>query len=252
MNKNEATLDASPEIQKLINIGKTNGEITYDEINDILPDKLLNSDKIDDVFILINQLGIEVVEESTRKNAILADVKAEQKEEQKATTKKAAKKTAKKARKKKDDSAADDPIRLYLREIGKVSLLSGEEEVDLAKKIEEGEILIEDAVINSTLLINDLIKNHPKVKQGKIKITEILRVNKLYYFSSFDMNELEQKYYSNMEKILKEDKIMIQTLTRLKKLDDDSRDHDKLTEKYNSAFQNIITCVKNMEINENE
>jgi RNA polymerase primary sigma factor len=248
MTKNDSALDSTPEIQKLITLGKTNGEITYDEINDILPDKLLNSDKIDDVFILINQLGIEVVEESSRKNAVLADVKAETPTKTKTTTKK----TAKKARKKKDDSAADDPIRLYLREIGKVSLLSGEEEVDLAKKIEEGEILIEDAVVNSTLLINDLIKNHPKVKQNKIKITEILRVNKLYYFSSFDMDALEKKYYTNMEKILKEDKIMMQALTRLKKNDEENKDNSKVREKYNKSFENIVDCIKKMEIHENE
>ena len=61
MRKKEMTLDAVPEVKKLIELGKQNGEITYDEINEILPEKLLNSEKIDDVFILLNQLGIEVV-----------------------------------------------------------------------------------------------------------------------------------------------------------------------------------------------
>ena len=61
-------LEQLPEIQKIIHIGKANGEITYDEINDILPEKLTNSDKIDDVFILLNQYGIEIVEEYDRKS----------------------------------------------------------------------------------------------------------------------------------------------------------------------------------------
>ena len=60
-------LEQLPEIQKIIHIGKANGEITYDEINDILPEKLTNSDKIDDVFILLNQYGIEIVEEYEKK-----------------------------------------------------------------------------------------------------------------------------------------------------------------------------------------
>jgi RNA polymerase primary sigma factor len=250
MSKSDIALDSNAEIQKLVNLGKTNGEITYDEINDILPDKLLNSDKIDDVFILINQLGIEVVEESTRKGTVLAEVGAIL--EKKPVVKKKAAKGAKKAAKKKDESGVDDPIRLYLREIGKVSLLSGEEEVDLAKKIEEGEILIEEAVIRSTLLINDLIKNYPKVKQGKMKLTDLLKINRLYYFSSFDMKALEERYYSNMEVIVKEDKLMIQAMTRLKKTDIDEETIKKAEEQYTKSYEVIVKHIKAIEIHENE
>ncbi len=75
MSKNELMLENIPEVKKLIDLGKQNNEITYDEINDILPDKLLNSEKIDDIFILLNQLGIEVVEESTRKDQSLPGVR---------------------------------------------------------------------------------------------------------------------------------------------------------------------------------
>ncbi len=71
MAKGELVLENIPEVKKLIQLSKANGEVTYDEINDILPDKLLNSEKIDDIFILLNQLGIDVVEESTRKNPII-------------------------------------------------------------------------------------------------------------------------------------------------------------------------------------
>ena len=59
MAKNEFTLENIPEVKKLIEVGKVNHEITYDEINDILPDKLLNSEKIDDIFILLNQMGVD-------------------------------------------------------------------------------------------------------------------------------------------------------------------------------------------------
>ncbi len=251
MAKTEVALDTMPEIQKLITLGKTNGEITYDEINEILPDKILNSDKIDDIFILINQLGIEVVEESTRKGAVMAEVKGAALEKGEPVVKKKAS-SKKAAAKKKDDSGVDDPIRLYLREIGKVSLLSGDEEVDLAKKIEEGEILIEDAVINSTLLINDLIKNHPRVKQGKVRVTEVLRVNKLYYFSANDLKSLEAKYEKHMTLILKEDKVMIQCLTKMKKAEADNSDTTDIQEKFDKAKASIIQQIKEMGINENE
>ncbi|HNU90422.1 MAG TPA: RNA polymerase sigma factor RpoD [Spirochaetota bacterium] len=230
------------EVKKLIQLGKSNGEITYDEINEVLPDKLLNSDKIDDVFILLNQLGIEVVEESTRKAAPPT-----------ATKKKASGSSKKTSSSSSEDSSyIDDPIRLYLREIGRVSLLSGDQEVDLAKRIEEGELLIEDAVIHSSLLINDLIKNHPRVKTGKIKLNDVLRINRLYYFSSVDMKQLEKKYNEKMSIIIAEDKKILQTQNRLKKLDAESKKAEEARSKIEASMNLVVDSIREMEINEAE
>jgi RNA polymerase primary sigma factor len=251
MSKEEVGLKAIPEVQKLIQLGQQNGEITYDEINEILPDKILNSDKIDDIFILINQLGIDVVEESTKRGpAALTTITPSAPGTP--TTKKATKSSSRKSASGEDSSHADDPIRLYLKEIGKVSLLSGDQEVDLAKKIEDGEIMIEKAVLMSTLLINDLIKNHPKVKQGKIKISEVLSVNKLYYFSSVDLKELEQKYTKHMKVVLEEDKKMGQLASKLKKLDPEAKKYAEVLEAHNKCLAVIRDQVSQMGINENE
>ncbi len=242
MSKTEIVLENILEVKKLIQLGKSNGEITYDEINEVLPDKLLNSDKIDDVFILLNQLGIEVVEESTRKAAPPT-----------ATKKKASGSSKKTSSSSSEDSSyIDDPIRLYLREIGRVSLLSGDQEVDLAKRIEEGELLIEDAVIHSSLLINDLIKNHPRVKTGKIKLNDVLRINRLYYFSSVDMKQLEKKYNEKMSIIIAEDKKILQTQNRLKKLDAESQKAEEARSKIEASMNLVVDSIREMEINEAE
>ncbi len=240
MSKNDLVLENIEEVKKLIELGKQNHEITYDEINDTLPDKLLNSDKIDDIFILLNQLGIEVVEESTRKSAVPAPPK---------------KKTgaAKKTSSSSDDSShVDDPIRLYLKEIGKVSLLSGDQEVDLARRIEEGEILIEEAVLDSSLLVNELIKNHSKIKNGKIKLTDVLRVNRLYYFSSVDMKELEKRYDEKMKIVIDEDNKILKQKSKLKKLEEDSQEYNDLKAQIESSEKLIKEAVKELGISENE
>ncbi|MGV7928585.1 MAG: RNA polymerase sigma factor RpoD [Spirochaetota bacterium] len=242
MSKSEIVLENIPEVKKLIQLGKSNGEITYDEINDVLPDKLLNSDKIDDIFILLNQLGIEVVEESTRKAAPPAPVKKKSSGSSKKSSSSASE----------DSSYIDDPIRLYLKEIGKVSLLSGDQEVDLAKRIEEGELLIEDAVIHSSLLINDLIKNHPRVKTGKIKLNDVLRINRLYYFSSVDMKQLEKKYTEKMTVIIAEDKKILQTQNKLRKVDSDSKKAEEMRAKIDTSMNLIVSSIREMEINEAE
>ncbi len=244
MSKNEIVLEAIPEVKKLIELGKSNNEITYDELNDILPDKLLNSDKIDDIFIMLNQMGIDVVEESTRKATTLSAVS--QPKEKKAPRKTTSRKVGE------DTSNTDDPIRLYLKEIGRVSLLSGDQEVDLAKRIEDGELLIEDTVLNSTLLINDLIKNHSKVKSGKIKLIDIMQVNRLYYFSSVDLSELEIKYNEKMKSIMAEDKRILQVQNKLKKLSSDSDEAASLQKKIDSSYAKIRESIHEMDINENE
>jgi len=239
MSKNDLVLENIEEVKKLIELGKQNHEITYDEINDTLPDKLLNSDKIDDIFILLNQLGIEVVEESTRKNPTPAVPK-----------KKTA--AAKKAASADDGSHVDDPIRLYLKEIGKVSLLSGDQEVDLARRIEEGEILIERAVLNSALLVNELIKNHTKIKGGKIKLTDILKVNRLYYFSSIDMKELETRYDDKMKIVIEEDNKVLKHRSKIKKYDPETKEYQELAKQIEEAENMIKDAVNEMGISENE
>ncbi|MBP7583316.1 MAG: RNA polymerase sigma factor RpoD [Spirochaetes bacterium] len=245
MAKGELVLENIPEVKKLIQLGKSNGEITYDEINDILPDKLLNSEKIDDVFILLNQLGVEVVEESTRRTPVVATKKkggSSSKKSSQAAQQPAAQ----------DSSYLDDPIRLYLKEIGKVSLLSGDQEVDLAKRIEQGEILIENAVLESSLIVNELIKNHSKVRGGKIKLTDLLRFNRLYYLSSVDVKGLEKRYQENMNVIIGEDKKKLQLENKMKKLDPESPKAKEMNDKIEAARKDIHKSVVNMGIHENE
>ena len=244
MSKNDLVLENIAEVKKLIELGKANGEVTYDEINDILPDKLLNSEKIDDIFILLNQMGIDVVEESTKKNSAM---QAQQQLPKKkgAAPRKAAAATG-------EVSSADDPIRLYLKEIGRVSLLSGDQEVDLAKRIEEGEIMIEKAVISSSLLVNDLIKNHPKVKTGKIKLTDVVRVNRLYYFSSVDISELEQKYNEKMDVIIAEDNKVFKLTNKLRKVEENTAQAEEVKKNIEACKEKIRQSIEEIGINENE
>lgn len=276
-------LEQLPEIQKIIHIGKANGEITYDEINDILPEKLTNSDKIDDVFILLNQYGIEIVEEYDRKavspktaqpqkndimnqisivgeqkapKALLQELKSQGYEikipesgditiqdlalqllqarydlESLAnllhkyrvqTTKK------KKSSASSSSSAADDPIRLYLKEIGKISLISGDKEVELAKRIEAGEKIIEEAVLRSSLLRHTFIRYAPKVEKNQIKITEICRASKTYYVSQAESEELRKRFLAEIKPVIEYDKQIAALKSKLKRYTHKSKKHQEI------------------------
>lgn len=230
-------MENNTEVQKLINLGKAHGELTYDEINEILPDSILNSEKIDDVFIMLNQLGIDVVDEPTRK---LTPDKKEEKSRSIDDTQTA--------------SNIDDPIRLYLREIGKVSLLTGDQEVNLAKRIEHGEQLIEDTVLSSSLLMNEFERNHSKYLKPDAKITELLHINKLYNYSQNDINDLHRKYIKHMNVILEESKTINDLRTKLKKLDDDdnSDEWNDINVEIIKHMDQVQETFRNMEISQGE
>ena len=224
-----------PEIKKIISIGKANGEITYDEINEYLPEKIVNSERIDDVFTLLNQMGIEVVEEyesgSKTKTTPLAQVKKAGVRKKKAGTQK---------------SVDDDPIRVYLKEIGKVSLISGDKEVFLARRIENGENLIEEAILSSTLVRANFLKLLPKVRSGKLKISEVVRASKSYYLTQAELERLKKKFLGNMAIVEREERNLYEAYAGMHRYTEGSkkwRDYKNRVDKTQKIIDSAITSM---------
>jgi RNA polymerase primary sigma factor len=116
------------EVQALIHMGKTRGYVTYEEMNNFLPTHLITPDQLDDLMIMFSDLDIEVVKAARKRAA----------EERRA------REEGGPPKKKVDDVArSNDPVRMYLRKMGTVPLLSREGEIEIAKRIEEGEQLVE-------------------------------------------------------------------------------------------------------------
>ncbi len=125
------------DIQTLINIGKQRGYVTYEEMNSALPTHLVSTEQLDDVMILFSNMDIDVVNQ--------------------------AKKAAEAARRGGSDGSsaapavrATDPVRMYLRKMGTVSLLSREGEIEIAKRIEDGETIASRVLLTSTVAIRGL------------------------------------------------------------------------------------------------
>ncbi len=143
MSKKEKDPVKDPTVDKLIAWAKDKKIISYDELSDFLPEEIGASDKMDEVLALLEQNGVELIEE---------DKVEEAREEEKKRAKKSAP-SKKRLVYSKKESAVDDPIRLYLREIGRESLLTAEQEVELSKQMEDGGNIVKDIVTRSSMII---------------------------------------------------------------------------------------------------
>jgi RNA polymerase primary sigma factor len=137
-------LQSDPAIVKLIAYAKKKKSVTYEEVNDFLPDEIANSDRIEEVMAILEKNNIKMEEEEI-------DLPEEEEEEKAPPSKQ-------KLIYDEKDSAVDDPIRLYLREIGRESLLTAEQEVYLSQKMEEGENIIKKVIRGAGIFIPEVYK----------------------------------------------------------------------------------------------
>ena len=193
------------QVRQLIAMGKERGYLLYDEVNDILPPEVHSSEEIDDLLSTFERYGIDVYEDVASAKAALA-----------ASDSDGAAEVVK------DDSGSgsssisseesdldltpgtlektNDPVRMYLREMGTVPLLTREGEVAIAKRIERGQLLVMKTVTRAPLILKELIQVGEDLRNGSRSIKEIVQ---------FDDEELtEEKIEAKTRETLKEiDKI---------------------------------------------
>ncbi|MCK5011397.1 MAG: RNA polymerase sigma factor RpoD, partial [Deltaproteobacteria bacterium] len=160
--------DTIDQVTQLIDMAKEKGFLTYEEVNNILPSDVVSPDQLDDLMIMFGEMDIEVVEGAQKiriPKRKLSKVPAVAEEEVAAEEE-----TAKGPFEK-----LNDPVRMYLREMGSVSLLNRDEEVEIAKRVEEGEKEIADIVLNAPLIVREVLTIGEKLKFDKISVREIIR-----------------------------------------------------------------------------
>jgi RNA polymerase primary sigma factor len=163
------------EVKKLISIGKEKGYLTYDELNNSLPADMVSSEQISSLMSMFGEMDIEIVDS--------ADGDREQKlgEPEEAMEEVEEKDELEEEEKEIDLtpgvlSRTDDPVRLYLKEMGSVALLSREGEIEIAKRIEEGKKEISSIVFGMPMTIQFVLALRDQLKNGKIGVREIVPV----------------------------------------------------------------------------
>ena len=157
----------SAAFKRLVARGRERGHITYDELNAVLSPEQTSSEQIEDHLAMLNEMGIQVVEGEETEDAeapVKKEEKAEGEEEEEATGN--------------VDEAnlgrTDDPVRMYLREMGSVELLSREGEIAIAKRIEAGRDMMIGGLCESPLTFRAIIAWHDALKAGRMLLRDII------------------------------------------------------------------------------
>jgi RNA polymerase primary sigma factor len=169
-------------VKKLIRTAKKRGYVTHDQINSVLPSEEVNSEQIEDVLAMFSEMGVNVVEtEETSEEGEEAREEAEEEvESEGGDLVEVQQKVPAKAETKEPTERTDDPVRMYLREMGSVELLSREGEIAIAKRIEAGREAMIAGLCESPLTFQAIIIWRDELNEGKVFLRDIIDLEATY------------------------------------------------------------------------
>jgi RNA polymerase primary sigma factor len=184
------------QVRQLIAMGKERGYLLYDEVNDILPPEVHSSEEIDDLLSTFERYGIDVYEDLASAKVALAAADASDSPEPAKDTEAAASEDGELDLTPGSLEKTNDPVRMYLREMGTVPLLTREGEVAIAKRIERGQLLVLKTITRAPLILKELLQVGEDLRNGSRSIKEIVQ---------FDDEELtEEKIEAKTKQTLKQ------------------------------------------------
>lgn len=155
------------EVKQLIDLGKEKGFLTYEEVNDLLPPDIVSSDQIDDVMSMFGDMDIEIVDSAQKVKIPKIKMDLEEEEEHEGGEGEEVEFEPGTL------GRTSDPVRMYLREMGSVSLLTREGEVEIAKRIEVGERDVASVILNTPITVREVISLGERLRKQQIGAIEI-------------------------------------------------------------------------------
>ena len=236
--------EGSDQVKQLIDIGKEKGFLTYDEVNDMLPPEVINGDQIDSIVVMFGEEDIELIDSSEAAHFRRLRLRGEKDE---AVT---------------DDDGpeleltpgaigkTDDPVRMYLREMGTVPLLTREGEVEIAKRIEEGRKTVLDIISQLPCVLAEVMAWRGRLDADQIRVRELMALD------TEEPEQLEQLEATHKEKVAKKLKVIEKLARRAESLGEKLRDKDlalkerqRATREQETTRQNLLKAMWGLKIN---
>ncbi len=189
------------EVKDLIAQGQEKGFLTYDEVNDVLPADVNSPEAIDDIMVMFNEMDIEVLDPASAEERLSEKKGSETQTETPSNLKSSqSERTTSEAISSFDDSTygrTDDPMRMYLREMGQIPLLGREGEIEIAKRIEEGQLEVSLATVSTPVAIDMVLELGKKLENGDISVAKLVSISRQ---STEDEDESEEENDHEEEK----------------------------------------------------
>ncbi len=167
-------------VKKMIKAAKKRGYVTHEQINAVMPSEEVTSDQIEDVFAMLNEMGINVVEQEEHEAGEEGEKEEADDDEPEGELVEVQQKALVKTEAKEPSERTDDPVRMYLREMGSVELLSREGEIAIAKRIEAGREAMIAGLCESPLTFQAIIIWRDELNDGKVFLRDIIDLEATY------------------------------------------------------------------------
>jgi RNA polymerase primary sigma factor len=232
------------ESPSLLNDSKPKGFITYDEVSDTLPHDLSAADQLDDM-IGVGDDDIEIVDNTTQVKIAPKRIAEEEAQEHK--------KMPIRGDEAGEDvdglySKSNDPVRMYLRKMGTVSLLTREGEVEIAKRIEEGEQKVLSSILSSPVAVREIIEIGEKLKKHKIRVKDIIRdAEETDEGQHFDEEEADRRIIRLIDKVKTRNKKIEELREELREATGPRR--RQIQEEVESTHREMVNLLGEMRLN---
>ena len=218
------------DIQKLIDAGKEKGYLTYDQVNDLIPHDVQSPDDLEDLLTTIGTQGIDVLEGPKMPSSGLDKEDEEMGEDVELDlTPGALEKT-------------NDPVRMYLREMGTVPLLTREGEVEIAKRIERGQLRVLKALSRSPIVINELLALGDDLKNSVRSIKEVVTFDEEEITEEILQNRLKE-FTGKIDDLARNYKKAEQLLAKFAEISQKKRPKDHRRYRFNTARAIVKTSI---------